>query len=129
MHRCDRNLTITGASGRTACLHDRLAGHAPCNGVLVLVTATLGAQARLSTRSNSRTWRDEESDLATQAFLFDQTCWRPQRGQRIGKFISGRLSNITESVVRPVGIGRFVTGHIVMISLTLPSPNYWGTRR
>src|SRR5215475_530734 len=68
-------------------------------------------------------WRAEKSDLATQAFLLDQTCWRPQRGQRIGKFISGRLSNITESVVRPVGIGRFVTGHMVMISLMLPSPN------
>src|SRR5262245_10146512 len=39
--------------------------------------------------------------------------------------MSGRLSNITELVVRPVGIDRFVTGHFVMISLMLPSPNCW----
>jgi NAD(P)-dependent dehydrogenase (short-subunit alcohol dehydrogenase family) len=32
-----------------------------------------------------------------------------------------RCSNITELVVRPVGIDRFVTGHFVMISLMLPS--------
>jgi hypothetical protein len=69
--------------------------------------------------------RDDKSDVATQTFLFDQTCWRPQRGQRLGKLMSGRLSNITELVVRPVGMGRLVTGHIVMISLMLSSPNCW----
>ena len=39
--------------------------------------------------------------------------------------MSGRLSNITELVVRPVGIGRFFTGHVIMISRMLPSPNCW----
>jgi hypothetical protein len=76
----------------------------------------------LSTWPNCKTWRDNDSDFATQAFLADQTCWRPQRGQWIGKFMSGRLSNITELVVRPVGIGRFVTGHMVKISFMLPLP-------
>jgi hypothetical protein len=79
-------------------------------------------QARLATWSSCMMWRGDKLDVATQAFLFDQTCLRPHLGQRIGKLMLGRLSNITDSVVRPVGMGRFVTGHIVMISLMLPSP-------
>src|SRR5262249_45627822 len=79
------------------CPYSTTAGAAARDERAGLVDAPSGTHARLSTWSNCKTWRDDESNLATQAFLFDQTCWRPMDRQIY--------------VVRPVGIDRFVKSH------------------
>jgi hypothetical protein len=43
----------------------------------------------------------------------------PQARHRKGTRTSGRVSRTTISVVRPVGTGRFVCGHLITMSLTV----------
>jgi hypothetical protein len=43
----------------------------------------------------------------------------PQARHRKGTRTSGRVSRTTISVVRPVGTGRFASGHLITMSLTV----------
>jgi len=52
----------------------------------------------------------------------------PQARHRKGTRTFGRVSRTTMSVVRPVGTGRFVWGHLITMSLTAnPSSRKFGT--
>src|SRR5262245_22218319 len=89
--------------------------------VLLAAEAIVGMQAKAIAEDRIKVMRRMRTSL-----LLDQTCWRPQLGQRIGIFMSGRLSNITELVVRPVRIGRFFhRAHDHDLTHVLFSPNCW----
>ena len=49
----------------------------------------------------------------------------PQARHRTGTRMSGRVSRMTISVERPVGIGRLVCGHLITMSLTTIFPRHF----
>jgi len=55
---------------------------------------------------------------ATQASSGFHRCTYPHAGHRRGRATGGKVSKMTISVVRPVGTGRFVCGHLITTSLT-----------
>src|SRR5262249_26409749 len=55
---------------------------------------------------------------ATQASSGFHRCTYPHAGHRRGRATGGKVSKMTISVIRPVGTGRFVCGHLITTSLT-----------